>query len=112
MDTDSIDTEDRGAVKIAVALRAARAFVGISQVELADRTGIPKITLARVETLDGSLKAEQFMRLIDFFTSLGVSIDLRGSSGFTVKITNRLLDVAGERLRDENFRRSDRRRDE
>ena len=110
MDTVSIEPEDRGAVKIAVALRAARAFVGMSQVELAERTGIPKVTLARVETLEGSLKAEQFIRIIDFFASQGVSIDMRGSSGLNVTITNHLLDVAGKRLRDETRRRTDRRR--
>ena len=60
---DNLDT-----IKLVVALRCARAAVGMSQEEMADLLGIPKTTLARVETMEGSLRADQLSKI--FFKNL------------------------------------------
>jgi transcriptional regulator with XRE-family HTH domain len=97
-------------VKLAIALRTARSAIGWSQDELARNAGIPKITLARVETLDGSLKAEHLMRLLDIYKSMGVTVDLGAEEGFTVTIDDRLLDLATLRFQDDAKWRADRKR--
>lgn len=97
-------------VKLAVALRTARSIVGWSQDELARNSGIPKITLARVETLEGSLKAEHLMKLLSIYKSLGVSVDLGIDGGFQVTVDQRLLDLAFARFKDDANWRADRKR--
>lgn len=98
-------------VKLAVALRTARSVVGWSQDELAKNSGIPKITLARVETLDGSLKAEHLMKLINIYRSMGVNVDLASPEGFTVTVDDRLLNLAAKRFQDDAKWRADRKRE-
>ncbi len=73
-------------VKIALAIRAARGIVGISQGGLAEGTGVPRVTLARLETLRGNLRADQFLVLLDFFKKLGVSIELSRDPGFVIRV--------------------------
>ena len=79
-------------VKIALAIRAARGIVGISQGDLAEGTGVPRVTLARLETLRGNLRADQFLVLMDFFKKLGVSIDLTREPGFTIRVDQSFIE--------------------
>ena len=97
-------------VKLAVALRAARAIAGWSQVELARISGIPKITIARVETLEGSLKAEHLMKLLSLYGSLGIRVDLGAPEGFGVVVDDKMLKLASDRLQDDANWRSDRKK--
>lgn len=79
-------------VKIALAIRAARGVVGISQGELAAGTGVPRVTLARLETLRGNLRADQFLVLLDFFEKLGVSIELNRDPGFGIRVNQAFIE--------------------
>lgn len=97
-------------VKLAVALRTARSIAGWSQVELSRNTGIPKITIARVETLEGSLKAEHLIKLLNIYFRLGVKIDLTASEGFVVTVDDKLLKLASDRFQDDANWRSDRKK--
>jgi transcriptional regulator with XRE-family HTH domain len=97
-------------VKLAVALRTARSVVGWSQDELSKLSGIPKITIARFETLEGSLKAEQLMQLIDLYGSMGTKLGLSEGYGFTLSVGMEAIKLAGERLRDVSKRRADRKK--
>lgn len=97
-------------VKLAVALRTARSVVGWSQDELSKLSGIPKITIARFETLDGNLKAEQLMKLLDLYGSMGAKLELSGGDGFTLTVEGRMINLAGERLGDNSNRRADRKK--
>lgn len=108
VDTDSILQAHYQSVKLAVALRAARSVVGFSQDELSKLTGIPKITIARFETLEGNLKADQLMKLLDIYASMGAKLELSGGNGFTISVEDRMIKLAGERLSDNSKRRTDR----
>ena len=73
-------------VKMAVALRTARAAVGWSQDELARVTGIPKTTIARFETMEGGLKAAQLAALINTYNSKGIDVEFLRGNKVTIKI--------------------------
>lgn len=96
-------------IKIAVSLRAARTAIGWNQQEFADLMKVAKSTVARIETLEMSAKADFLTKALRLFLDAGVSIDLIQSKGLTVQIDNSTLIEAGRRLKDESKRRSDRR---
>ena len=110
MDTNNIIQTHYQSVKLAVALRTARSVVGWSQDELSKLSGIPKITIARFETLEGNLKAEQLMKLLDLYGSMGAKLELSGGDGFTLTVEGRMINLAGERLGDNSNRRADRKK--
>lgn len=95
-------------VKIAVALRTARAAIGWNQQEFADAMGVAKSTIARIETLEVSPKAELLMRAMELFGNAGLEVDFFKSENLTVVVTSQALDRAEIRLMDEALRRSDR----
>ena len=97
-------------VKMAVALRTARAAVGWSQDELARVTGIPKTTIARFETMEGGLKAAQLAALINTYNSKGIDVEFLRGNKVTIKIDEDALRLSGHRMTDSNGRRSDRRK--
>jgi transcriptional regulator with XRE-family HTH domain len=80
----------------------------MSQEEMANLLGVPKTTIARVETMEGSLRADQFTKIMRLFNDLGFSLDFMYSDEVTLRITVKGLETAGARLSDENRRRSDR----
>lgn len=79
-------------VKISLAIRAARSVVGISQGELAVGTGVPRVTLARLETLRGNLRADQFLALLNYFRKMGVHIELTGDPGFGIRVDQSFIE--------------------
>ena len=95
-------------VKIAVALRTARAAIGWNQQEFADAMGVAKSTIARIETLEVSPKAELLMQAMELFGNAGLEVDFFKSENLTVVVTSQALDRAEIRLMDEALRRSDR----
>ena len=97
-------------LKIATGLRMARAAVGWSQVEVAEKLNIAKTTLARAETVDGGLRAEQLTQILRLYRSIGVEVDFLDGEGVTVKIGNKGLEFSLNRLQDDTFRRIDRKR--
>ncbi len=96
--------------KPVVALRMARACLGWSQEELANKVGIAKTTLARFETLEGGLTAEQLTRLLRLYHQMGVSIEFITSDDVILRASPAALQHASERLQDVNLRRADRRK--
>ena len=97
-------------VKIAIALRMARAAIGWSQDELAEELNFAKTTIARAETMDGGLRIEQLAIVAQFYKSRGVEIDFLLEAEVTVKMTSQGVTKAMERLLDMSSRRVDRRR--
>ena len=100
---DNLDT-----IKLIVALRSARAAVGMSQEEMASLLGIPKTTLARVESMEGSLRVDQLSKILRLFKELGVELDFIYGDEVELRVTVKGLQTANSRLLDENRRRSDR----
>lgn len=84
--------------KIAVALRAARAAVGWSQQEFAERMGVAKSTIARIETLGMAPKGEFVMRAIALFRDVGLEVDVLSNNGIPIKIGPNVIQSALENL--------------
>jgi transcriptional regulator with XRE-family HTH domain len=95
-------------VKLIVALRCARAAVGMSQEEMANLIGVPKTTLARVETMEGHLRADQLTKIMRLLRGLGINLDFMYANEVELKVTAKGLETAAARLLDESRRRSDR----
>lgn len=100
--------DDMENLKIAVALRTARAAAGINQQELADALNVEKSTIARIETLEIQPKAETYMKALKYFKGIGVDVDSIYSNDIIVKITQKSLLTAKGLLADDSKRRSDR----
>lgn len=96
-------------IKIAVSLRAARTAIGWSQQEFADQMNVAKSTIARIETLEMSAKADFLTKALRLFDEAGVSVNLIQAKGFSMQIDDSTLIEAGNRLKDTSRRRSDRR---
>jgi transcriptional regulator with XRE-family HTH domain len=84
--------------KIAVALRAGRAAVGWSQQEFAEKMGVAKSTVARIETLEMTPKSDFVMRAISLFREAGLEVDVHSSNGIPIKIGPAVIQSALEEL--------------
>ena len=101
------NTLDNG--KIAVALRTARAAAGWNQQEFADRMGVAKSTIARIETLEMAAKGDFLLKATRLFREAGIEIDLYASTNLPILISDKAVAMAVASLSDETRRRSDRR---
>ena len=95
--------------KIIVAIRAARAAIGWNQQEFADRMGVAKSTVARIETLEIAAKGDFVLRALRIFREAGVEVDISAAQGLPLLISDLTVNHAIESLADDGNRRSDRR---
>ncbi len=95
-------------VKIAVAMRTARAAIGWNQQEFADLMGVAKSTIARIEMLEVSPRADVLLQAMELFDRSGLEVDFFKSENLTMVVTAQALDAAEIRLMDDALRRSDR----
>ena len=95
-------------VKIAVALRTARAAIGWNQQEFADVMGVAKSTIARIETLEVSPRADLLLQAMEVFRHAGVEVDFFNAEKLAVVVNPEALNNAELRLMNEALRRSDR----
>jgi transcriptional regulator with XRE-family HTH domain len=95
-------------IKIIVALRSARTALGWTQQEFADNMQISKTTIARIETMEVSPRADFLMNALRLFRESGVQVDLLDAEKVVVTIEKTALDEAQNRLSNEQMRRSDR----
>jgi transcriptional regulator with XRE-family HTH domain len=61
---------DKDLKKLGVAIRAARAAVGVGQSDFADAIGVSQSTVARLETFRGTFPSNALLCSIRFFKSL------------------------------------------
>lgn len=94
--------------KIAVALRTGRTAIGWSQLEFAEKLGVAKSTVARIETLEMSPKADLVTRAMRLFREAGLEMDLYHPSDLSINISGSVITEAIARLKDDSKRRSDR----
>lgn len=94
--------------KIAIALRTGRVAIGWNQQEFAQKLGVAKSTIARVETLEMSPKADLVTRAMRLFREAGVEIDLYKPTEISISINGLAINEGIFKLRDETRRRSDR----
>lgn len=97
-------------IKIAVSFRAARAAIGWTQIELAQKLEIAKTTLARIETLEMYPKADLVARALRIFRDAGVFIEPFYDDHITLKVEPKALEEVKYRLEDTTMRRSDRKK--
>ena len=95
--------------KIAVALRAARAAAGWNQMEFAERMGVAKSTIARLETLEMSAKGDFLLKAFRLFREAGIEVDLYANGVLPIRISDLAIAAAVDALTDDSKRRSDRR---
>ena len=95
-------------IKIAVALRSARTALGWNQQEFADKMLVAKSTIARIETLEMTPKADFLTRALRLFHDAGVSVDLLHAEKIVLGVEFAGLREAKRRLENDNLRRSDR----
>jgi transcriptional regulator with XRE-family HTH domain len=96
-------------VKLAIALRIARAAIGWSQEELANKLEFAKTTVARAETLDGGLRIDQLSKLLQLYKANGIELDFLLDRDIKVHIQPSAIEQMQTRLLDESQRRTDRR---
>ena len=98
-------------LKIAIAIRAARAAIGWNQQEFADKLGVAKSTIARTETLEMLPKADFVARAFRIFRDFGIEIEPIYNDFITFRVDPKAVDLVKSRLLDENMRRSDRKKE-
>jgi transcriptional regulator with XRE-family HTH domain len=91
-----------------VAIRSARTALGWNQQEFADKMGISKTTIARIETMEVAPKPEFLTKAISLFKNSGITIYLLSINKVTLVIENSAISEAHDRLNNEQMRRSDR----
>ena len=99
----------RQSCKIAVAIRTARAAAGWNQEEFAKLMGVAKTTIARIETLEMSARAEFLSKAMRLFREAGIEIDLYESDSIPIIVKAAAINRAIADLQDDSKRRVDRR---
>lgn len=94
-------------LKIVVFLRAARAALGWTQTELAEKLEIAKTTLARIETSEMAAKGELVARAIRIFKDHGIAVEPFYDDFIRFSIEPEALSEARSRLENVHMRRSD-----
>lgn len=95
--------------RLVVALRAARAAAGWNQEEFAQLMGVAKTTVARIETLEMSARAEYLSKALRLFNEAGIEVDISQLGSLEIRVSMRAVAKAVDDLQDINKRRKDRR---
>jgi len=93
-----------GNLRIAIALRTARSALGLSQDDLATKLGVAKSTIARVETLEHSIKGNTLLEAVNIMKLLGVDMNISPNE-IVIKIGEKGIAEAGDRLKQDTLRR-------
>jgi transcriptional regulator with XRE-family HTH domain len=96
-------------IKLAVAIRTARAAIGWNQQEFADLLDTAKSTIARIETLEVKPSAAFLLNAIDLFKKHGINISFFDET-LSITLSEVALLEAETLLLDDNNRRSDRKK--
>jgi len=94
--------------KIAVAIRSARTAVGWNQQEFAEKMGVAKSTIARIETLEMAAKGDFVNKAMRLFREAGVEVDLYDSTSLPINVKVKAIEDAIASFKDADKRRSDR----
>jgi transcriptional regulator with XRE-family HTH domain len=100
--------EELDSIKLVVALRTARAIVGWSQVEFADKMKLSKSTVARLETKESDVSFTVLKKILSEYKKMGIEIELLYSDNLNISVEPKALEAFKALLQDEENRRSDR----
>lgn len=95
-------------LKIAVAMRAVRGALGISQSDLAELIGVSKPTVARIETLEAPMRLDVYSNMLKKLKEMGVRVDTLYSDNVQVEFEPQALAALLSKLSDQGKRRTDR----
>jgi transcriptional regulator with XRE-family HTH domain len=95
--------------KLSIAIKLARTALGLNQQMFADKLGVSKTTLARIETMEAKASFEFYMNVTKLINSVGVTFEV-DADDILLRITPAAQQLAIETLADENNRRSDRKK--
>jgi len=93
-------------IKVSLAIKLARTALGMNQQEFADKLGISKTTLARIELMEAQISLNFYVLVCRFFNESGITFEMEGDD-INMKITPFAQQKAVEALSDGN-RRADR----
>lgn len=94
-------------VSAILALKAARAILGMTQDEVATASGVSKPTIARLEAMLGKTNLSTIVALLSVYRERGVEISDVTAGDVTIQITPKAVEFAQARLSDTARRRSD-----
>ncbi|MBM1817415.1 helix-turn-helix transcriptional regulator [Pseudosulfitobacter pseudonitzschiae] len=90
-----------------LALKAARAVLGMTQDEVAKASGVSKPTVARLEAMLGKTNLSTIVALLSVYRERGVEISDVTAGDVSLQITPKAMEFALSRLNDTGRRRSD-----
>lgn len=93
-------------IKVSLAIKLARTTLGMNQQEFADKLGISKTTLARIELMEAQISLNFYVLVCRFFDESGITFEMEGDD-INMKITPLAQQKAIDALSDGN-RRADR----
>lgn len=85
-------------VALTAAIRASRAFLGWSQKELSNRSGVSVPSINRMERMERTPKLETLWRLEKAIEAAGVTFRSRDSGDYALEIEGRVVEELMERL--------------
>ena len=91
-------------------IKLARTALGLSQQEFADRMGVSKTTLARIETMEAKVSFDFYMQVTKLIYELGVSFDLEENDDIVLKVSPEAQQAVINLFADENNRRIDKKK--
>lgn len=104
----TIDNTTLTNLKNAVALRAVRGALGITQGDMAELIGVSKPTIARLETLGTNMGLEDYSFMVRKLKTMGVSLDSVATENVEIKFEPKAMEVLFAKLSDPSKRRTDR----
>lgn len=102
-----IEPDNTIELRAAVALRAARTGLGWSQETAAQKSGLAKTTIARIETLVGQITLANIFQLIETYANHGVDIADLKLRKVQVTFADQAFLEAGLRITNPDRKRSD-----
>lgn len=95
-------------LKIAVAMRAVRGALGVSQGDFAAIIGVSKPTIARIETLEVAMRLETYTKILKTLKEMGVTVDTIYTDSVHVEFEPEALEMLKQKLADPDKRRQGR----
>lgn len=92
----------------AIAIRAARSALVITQAEFSALAGLSRASLARFETLERPVRIGQFEKMQQVLADRGVEVIMREGGASSIEISMGAAQLSALTLGDEENRRADR----
>jgi len=99
-------------IKVAIAIKAARTALGLSQLEFSEKLNVSKTTLARIETLESDISLNFYISANKVLNELGIYLDVMTNDDVVITIKPEAQQMVVDVLADESNRRADKKKSE